>query len=206
MRNVYEFKWGVLVGVAMVAGLLGAGCNISLPPQTRTVNGFSGSVDPENPLITDQVVGEEWDDVYLELDEICGLPDVSELVKLIEEEAGSFVANRITIDAITLDKMTFMARAEGDFSMLTQVIMELEFSGEETRTIRLDSGEDPSGFGTKMVLTPPDCVDVLGILRSPDNDCVSGRLGLSGTVPEDEGTIEYASKFQFTIYATGHLL
>ena len=64
MRNVYEFKWGVLVGVAMVAGLLGAGCNISLPPQTRTVNGFSGSVDPENPLITDQVVGEEWDDVY----------------------------------------------------------------------------------------------------------------------------------------------
>ncbi len=189
-----------ILALAMLAAGLGSGCNgISLPPFTFELEGFTDvKFGPSLGL----PAGLEVDEFAFEVDEVCGLPDVQQFIQTIEQEVGAFLANRLQIDAITLDNVRFTA-TEGDFNDITYLGAEIVLQGEQDQEIALNTGVNPDGFGTEMTLAPEAPIDVLAILRGPSSDCVSGTLEISATTPATD--IVFSSTLQLTVYVSLHL-
>ncbi len=104
----------------------------------------------------------------------CDMPseqDISDQVTTVGEvDLSQFVRlNRLELVE------TVLTATSGDFGFMTEMTVRFIPKPGAGETVVLGTASDPNGFGTEIVLVPPDDVDFLELIRANDaadpNDC-----------------------------------
>jgi hypothetical protein len=122
--------------------------------------------------------------------EMCEFPSEAKLYEFIEQEAGELVAKLVKLDKAEVVSAAFNA-TQNDFSALSAIhlfFVPKPLGGIEQPAITMGEAEAPGGFGTEIVLAPPEPLDFMQLIRdndaNPDPSCPGAYLTVAGSLPE----------------------
>ncbi|MBI4558556.1 MAG: hypothetical protein HY706_13315 [Candidatus Hydrogenedentes bacterium] len=100
----------------------------------------------------------------------CALPSEQDLVSRFAQVGAINLSQIIHLSALNLTRTTIVATA-GDFnfvSAMTVRYVPAPVDGQPQPAITLGSASNPNGLGSTVVLTPPESVDFLELIRAND--------------------------------------
>jgi len=137
---------------------------------------------------------------------VCSLPSEDEISDEYMRVGDVDVSRFVRLSRVELQQTVFTA-TQGDFNFLSGLAVwyrPAPVNGEEQDAILLGSATNPEGLGAQVVLTPPDTVDFLELIRENDanrsDECPELVLELTiRSVPLQN--IEYRVDTTFDAYA-----
>ncbi len=197
----------VLLRAVAVVGLVGPACNptLDLPPIPLTlelgssdsfgesIEGFqlgltvsSGDSFGEFPLPE----GEAFEDLEATAIEIPSMPAEDELDAMIRDELDEFEVEQLDITGMNLVSITLEPTTQSSFGFLDEIevyYVPKPVQGQPQEPILLGRAASQTGFDDTPVLTPPEPVDFLELIRVNDANPAPGApeyyTVIDGSVP-----------------------
>jgi len=117
---------------------------------------------------------------------ICNLPTQDDVDALARAQLGDFVGKLIQVDAMDLTGVKITAE-QGDFGFLTSLGLQW-VSQPGQAPIDLGTAQAAAGFGSEIVVTPPEPVDFLPFIsdgkQSGSSQCGTLKMSFDGTLPD----------------------
>ena len=157
-------------------------------------------------------------DKYSKMDvPVCNIPTEDEIWTLAEQKLGdlgwlaTLASNIYTIEKLDLldSRMTAIVGSFDDLTYVGLVLKPKPLNGDEQPYYDLGAAASDTGLGAEIVLTPPNPVDLMAIMRdeqdNPSTECVRVGAEVHGCVPDGPVSADVFVHVRVTISAPGIL-
>lgn len=191
--------------LALAAILLSPGCSpnlaIEVGPFPVTVAAGEGSFGPAD-FVTKIPSGL----TVTRTRDFCEIPSEDEAAAGVRMVGNINVSRFVQLSRIELFQIV-IAATEGDFGFANEVVLRYipaHSSGPAPDPVVLGVASNPSGFGSTIVLTPPEGVDFLALIRENDASGVDACPTLEIEITAHSlplQTVRYAAEAHLDAYA-----